>query len=302
MESVVSYPERGRGGRSSYHGNCCPQIIGDFIDQFHVSELSDYMCGSGTTIDVCKEKGIISHCYDLNRGFNLLYHEIPEASNEAIWWHPPYWNMVEYSKTEYDSKAVERQYGFDPREGDISLIPDWDKFIHALNYCTLKQYASLEKGGHFGILMGDIKRKGRCYSMLLDMCKPGTLVNVVIKEQYNTRSERKTYSNRNFIPIVHEYLLILRKDGWVKCPVSFTEKKEADVRDLRCVRWVDVVREVMADAGRALTNAEIYSRVEGHRRCRENAHWKEKVRQTLSTHPDIFTPVETGVWKMAAAA
>lgn len=302
MESVVSYPTRGKGGKSSYHGNCCPQIISDFIDQFRIKELSDYMCGSGTTEDVCREKGIVSHCYDLNRGFDLMHMEIPEVSNEAIWWHPPYGDMVRYSETEYDAAAVQRRYGIDPKKGDISLIKDWDEFVYAMNYCCLKQFATLEKGGRMGILMGDMKRKGKLYSMLVDICKPGQIENIVIKQQHNFRSGSKTYANRNFIPIVHEYLLILRKDGWVRVPVKFTTNKMGDVRDLRCVRWLDVVRDVLKDAGRSLTNAEIYERIEGHKRCDKNANWKAKVRQTLSTHPEVFTPVETGVWKMAAAA
>ena len=35
----------------------------------------------------------------------------------------------------------------------------------------IKQYASLEKGGRIAVLMGDMKRKGRLYSMLVDIVK-----------------------------------------------------------------------------------------------------------------------------------
>ena len=66
MTSIVSYPERGEGGRNSYRGNCSPKLIFDLHDQFGFNEISDYMCGSGTTEDAAKQLGIVSHCYDLN--------------------------------------------------------------------------------------------------------------------------------------------------------------------------------------------------------------------------------------------
>lgn len=54
MLSVVSYPERGNGGNNQYRGNCSPKMIEDIIMQYKVSNLNDYMCGSGTTEDVCR--------------------------------------------------------------------------------------------------------------------------------------------------------------------------------------------------------------------------------------------------------
>ena len=54
MKSVVSYPERGNGGKNNYRGNCSPKLIEDIITQFGIKNLNDYMVGSGTTEDVCK--------------------------------------------------------------------------------------------------------------------------------------------------------------------------------------------------------------------------------------------------------
>ncbi len=56
MKSIVSYPDRGQGGRNSYRGNCSPRMIGDIIEQYQIHGLSDYMVGSGTTEDVCKKQ------------------------------------------------------------------------------------------------------------------------------------------------------------------------------------------------------------------------------------------------------
>jgi hypothetical protein len=296
MNSIVSYPARGIGGSSRYRGNCAPQVVADLIDQFHWSELSDYMCGSGTTEDVCNQKGILSHCYDLNRGFDLMSMEIPER-NEAIFWHPPYGDMVQYSDNMYRSSDIIEKYGIDPAKSDISRIHDWDEFVRAMNFCCMKQFTSLERGGRMAILMGDMKRKGKLYSMLCDIAKPGTIENIVIKAQHNCMSSGKTYSNRSFIPIVHEYILILRKDSGLYYPVAVTKKCVRDIRDVASASWRDVVADVMDASGRPMALGEIYSRIAGHVRCESNGHWKEKVRQTLQAYP-IFKAEKRGVWAL----
>ena len=78
LTSIVSYPERGTGGNNRYRGNCSPKLIEDLIGFFKPAEICDYMCGSGTTQDAAHTMGIISHCYDLHSGFDLINCEIPE--------------------------------------------------------------------------------------------------------------------------------------------------------------------------------------------------------------------------------
>ncbi len=300
MLSVVSYPERGEGGRSSYRGNCSPCLISDLIDQFNVKEICDYMCGSGTTEDVAKQKGIISHCYDLNRGFDLMSMDIPERSRFTFW-HPPYGDMIIYSGEQYSAEGVQQKFGFDPRKADISRIHDWDEFVRAMNYCMMKQFAALEKGGRIAVLMGDMKRKGRLYSMLADIVKPGQLEQIVIKMQHNCVSDRRSYSNTNFIPIVHEYLMICKKEDNLYIPVRMTMKRDTDIRDLQCSTWKDVVYEVMRSLGGESSLEDIYREVEGHRKTEANPHWRDKVRQTLQMHPGLFRNTSRGVWATCIA-
>lgn len=92
LTSIVSYPERGTGGNNRYRGNCSPKLIEDLIGFFKPAEICDYMCGSGTTQDAAHTMGIISHCYDLHSGFDLINCEIPERP-EFVFWHPPYWDL-----------------------------------------------------------------------------------------------------------------------------------------------------------------------------------------------------------------
>lgn len=297
MQSVVSYPERGEGGRNSYRGNCSPKLILDLHEQFKFPEISDYMCGSGTTEDAAKQLGIASHCYDLNRGFDLLSMDIPER-NQFIFFHPPYGDMIVYAGQQYSATEVQAKYGIDPLKSDLSQIKDWSQFVKAMNYCVMKQYASLEKGGRMAVLMGDMKRKGKLYSMLVDIAKPGTLENIVIKLQHNCVSDRNTYSG-NFIPIVHEYMMIVRKDEGLLVPVIVSKYETTDVRDLYSATWKDVVLETMRAIGVPCGLEEIYRKIDGHRKAKSNVNWQAKIRQTLQLYPQFFKHENRGVWALA---
>jgi hypothetical protein len=163
----------------------------------------------------------------------------------------------------------------------------------------MKQYYSLDKGGHLAILMGDIKRKGVLYSMLLDICKPGIVVQKVVKMQYNCMSDSKTYANYNFIPIVHEDLLILKKPFGYLMDFKWTKTEEVDIRDSKQISWKDLVATVLEKLGNKASLKEIYDEVDGHKKCQTNNNWEAKIRQTLQLN-SIFKNVEKGVWALAA--
>ena len=296
MKSIVSYPERGVGGRNTYRGNCSPLLIEDLILQYKPHCIADYMCGSGTTEDVAKRMGIPSYCYDLNRGFDLLNHEIKERP-EFLFWHPPYLNIVRYAGEQYNAEDIVRRYGFDPRKSDLSRHANWEDFLKELDYCTIKQFSALEKGGHMAILVGDIKKKRKLYSMILEMSKPGTIEQVVIKAQHNCVSDGVQYSGKPFIPIVHEYLLVLRKDHSLIFNFQITKNIQGDLRDLKIPTWHDIVASVMEEIGGTATLAELYSAVEGHKRTQYNKNWQDKIRHTLQMY-DEFEAVQRGVWRM----
>ncbi|MFR1570183.1 MAG: hypothetical protein ACLTV1_03140 [Christensenellales bacterium] len=141
LTSIVSYPERGTGGNNRYRGNCSPKLIEDLIGFFRPAEICDYMCGSGTTQDAAHSMGIISHCYDLHSGFDLINCEIPERP-EFVFWHPPYWDLITYSDVMYKASEVQSKYGYDPRQFDLSRIPKWEDFVRVMNYAMMKQFCS----------------------------------------------------------------------------------------------------------------------------------------------------------------
>lgn len=180
LTSIVSYPERGEGGNNRYRGNCSPKLIEDLIGFFKPKEICDYMCGSGTTKAAADKAGIRSHLYDLHSGFDIMNCDIPERP-QFVFWHPPYWDIIQYSDVMYKASDVMRKYGYDPKRLDLSRIEIWDDFVKAMNYAMMKQFSALENGGRMAVLMGDIKKKGRLYSMLAEIVKPGTLENIIIK-------------------------------------------------------------------------------------------------------------------------
>lgn len=290
MNSIVSYPERGKWGSSKYRGNATGKLLIDLNKVYKFNEISDYMSGSFTTRDVAKDLGIKSNCYDLNSGFDLVENDIKERNN-FIYWHPPYWDIIKYSGNMYGDKPI---------KNDLSHISDYSEFIRALNYCLSKQYASLNLGGRIAILMADVKKNKKLYSMLLDMNKFGTVEQIVIKEQFNCMSDRKLYSNGNFIKISHEYLLVLRKDEPLILDYMITKRGKIDLRDSINITWKDLVANTLEALGGHSDLNSIYKSLEGYKKAQNNVNWKAKIRQTLQIYPKLFSNVDRGQWKLAA--
>lgn len=299
MKSVVSYPERGFGGNALYRGNCSPGIIQDLIDFYKLHSISDYMVGSGTTKDVAIKNNIHYHVADLHSGFNMLTDDIQER-NEFVFWHPPYHDIIKYSDNMYSALEVQNKFGYNPNDFDLSQCSSWEDFIKKLNYCMIKQFQSLEKGGRMAVLMGDIKKKGRLYSMLLDICKPGKIENIVIKMQHNCMSNRKMYSNYNFIPIVHEYLLIVQKESGTLYRLKLSKDYHSDMRDEMKSTWKDVLMSCFDFYKEPVPLTIIYNDIAGHKKTENNRFWKEKIRQTLYRYSSIFSQTDDGRWKLVS--
>lgn len=294
LTSIVSYPERGEGGNNRYRGNCSPKLIEDLIGFFKPTEICDYMCGSGTTKAAADKCGIPSKLYDLHSGFDIMNSDIKERP-EFIFWHPPYWDIIKYSDVMYKASDVQNRYGYDPRKLDLSRIPDWEQFVEAMNFAMMKQFSSLEKGGRMAVLMGDIKKRGKLYSMLAEIIKPGTLENIIIKAQHNCFSDNTQYSG-NFIPILHEYVMIVRKDTPLLVPVIVAKEIKADIRDMAGATWRDVVAAVLEECTEAVTLTYLYEQIEPHKKAQNNKHWREKIRQTLQINPNHFHHTDRGMW------
>lgn len=292
--SVVSYPERGEFGDSSYRGNTTGIIIKDLLTFYKPKKFLECFAGSGTGHDVAQSLGIVNSVHlDLNPKFgqfNLLTDEFPTGF-DFCFSHPPYWDIVKYSGSQWGKEKV---------VGDLSHVESYEEFLKLLNHINMKVYQSLQNGGRHAILIGDVKKKGKYYSAFKDIDFHGDLESHVIKVQHNTFSSSKNYSNYNFIPIAHEHLIILRKNKVWELPITVCKKVELNLKNSPYMTWRDLIQASLQETGGKATLGQIYEIVEGTEKARKNNHWKEKVRQTLQVHKN-FEPVNRGIWRLAIA-
>lgn len=290
MKSIISYPNRGHWGDSSYRGNTSGHVIKELIQHFFPNELPrqfiEVFSGGGTGQEVAKDLGIRNSIHlDLNNGWNALTDDIPYGS-DFVFSHPPYWNIISYQK--YNGGHPD----------DLSLNMSYEEFIKKLDKVNAKIYQSLLNGGRHAFLVGDVRRKGKYYSIIKDMTWLGDLESHVIKAQHNCLSSSKHYANNNFIPIVHEHLLIFRKNQVWKVQIKRTSTGSFDLRQFNNITWRDLIQGAMEWLGGKAKLDDIYSVIEGSKKTLSNNHWKEKIRQTLQMH-DNFESVDRGVWKLS---
>lgn len=298
MKSIISHPERGPYGKSSYRGNTSGYVIKDLIEHFDPSLFVDVTEGGGTAKDVCQSLGISYRGFDLHSGFDVTRDSILNSVGtpaDIVFSHPPYWNLIPYQK--------ERQkHGLNIGSGnDLSACSSAEEFIELSQLMLLNQReASRSNGGVYTTLIGDMRKDGAFYSFQSDYIKlmpKNELKSVVIKVQHNYSSINKVYPGR-FIPIVHEYLIIWQRS--TQTIVRVIWDKAAELKGNVVSTWRNFVRMALINSGGKATLAEIYHQVEqiAGDRVRKNKHYQEKIRQTLQQH---FEPVSRGVWKLATA-
>lgn len=288
MNSVVSYPTRGVGGRASYRGNCAPQLIADLLDQLHPTMVVDPMGGSYTTRDVCAAKGVACWSSDLREGFDLLSDELPAAPDLGFL-HPPYHDMIAYSGAvwgESDSR-------------DLSRAGDYATFITRLNEAQYRLYENLRTGGHMAVLVGDLRRRGQLYPIQRDMAWYGEPVATVIKLQHNTASARKPYAG-SFIALAHEYLIITRKPAAWLVTVRKTTASPFDGRSFAGATWKVIAQAGLETLHGQASLPQLYAEVSTHARAKNDTTWQAQIRRALQVYPDVFTPVDgRGTWRLA---
>ena len=302
--TVLSFPERGPWGDKKYRGNCSGWIQAFLIWKYKVQRFAELFAGSGTGSDVCKDMGIPYIGADLNPNpvrndilsVNALTDEVPEQflGADMLFMHPPYGAEI---RIPYANSMWKDTTDKNLSASDLGQMP-WNKFMYTLNCVIMKYYAAMESGARMSILMGDVRRGG-LHSMLTDIVKPGELQQIIIKQQHNFMSAGKTYQSRNFVPIEHEYLMVLKKLSPYIIDFICAEKHSMDIRDSQSATWRDVISAVMQSKGNCSLD-QIYSEVEGYKKCESNPNWKAKVRQVLQLNPNLFRSAERGVWYMAA--
>lgn len=206
MCSVVSYPDRGPWGDSSYRGNCSGHLVKDLILRFGCQSVFDPSEGGGTVRDVVAginqylRKDIQYEGRDLRQGWNLMTSPLPDKQYDMVWYHPPYWDIIRYSDNQQD----------------LSNAGTLDEFEAMLNLCVERLSQVVKRGGIMAVLIGDKRKFGQYYPLfktLLMNDKIGQLKAIIIKIQHNCKSDQINYGCRNpfMIPIKHEYCLVFQK-------------------------------------------------------------------------------------------
>lgn len=301
MKSIVSYPDRGPYGKSSWRGNCTGRIIKDFFLQFRPKVWADVFLGGGTSLDVHAEliKEGYSHIFiglDLHNGFNVLKDSFAERLKprvaDWVFLHPPYHDMVRYSGNMWGK----------PHPDDLSRCTSYEDFVMKMRISMLNIWEGISRGGRYTLLIGDLRKKGKYFwlSRDLSVIAPGRIESVVIKEQHNCVSGGQEYTG-SFIPILHETAITFIKDeGLIISVLDQTLEASRRLKSLSEATWRSIIGWVLARLGGEASLQQIYDCIE--REAGETTvgrpNWQAKVRQVLGQH--YVNAGQRGVWRLAA--
>ena len=293
--SILSYPDRGPWGNAKWRGNFSGHLVVDLVKMIKPKLVVDAMCGSGTTLDVCKELKIEAVGLDLHSGFNILRDSILErVGREAdfVLTHPPYGSMIKYSQSVWGTEA---------HPDDLSNCIDDEDFHQKLQIAMLNQREATKNGGVYATVIGDYRRNG-VYTSYQAECiarlPKNELKSVLIKQQHNVMSSSKSYGGMKYPFLTHEYVLLFEKKGGTRFHLLSTLAKEQGAR-LRGT-WRSVIRLTMIALGGKADLTTLYGSIAANcpEHVKNNDNWKAKVRQVLNSTGD-YQPVERGIWAIA---
>ena len=295
LTSILSFPDRGPYGKSSWRGNTSGRVVKALLEFFKPSLFVDPAEGGGTSRDVAKEMGIEYVGLDLHTGFNLLKDSLLEKlpkEADYMFFHPPYGDVIQYSGN---------VWGAEPHPDDLSRCKSPEDFLEKLELALFNIYEAVRKGGHYTVQIGDLRKKGSYWNIQSDIVHmaPGILEGIVIKAQHNCVSDKVSYSG-NFIPIMHEYILNFRKDGVVVSFLDCAINSSMKLVSLSNATWKAVVEWSLKKLGGKASLEDLYGVIAENAQPKTelNPHWRDKVRQTVQK---MAVNVERGVWELKVA-
>ncbi len=298
--SILSYPERGKWGDAKWRGNCSGYIYRDLFTMLQPNVFVDPCVGSGTSVEVATELGIEAYGLDLHSGFNALRDSIRETVGkqaDLVFSHPPYHDMIRYSG---------RVWGDTAHPDDLSACADHDEFMEKLHIMMLNQRDATRPGGYYGILIGDMRRKGQYISYqseAIARMPSSELRSVLIKAQHNCASNQRQYNAMKLPYILHEYILLWQTPEVVRSVVSSLHEMAQQQKRRLTSTWRSVMKAVLIELGGRASLNEIYNVViqqAPERIANNRENWKAAARRTLQQHKDIFEHVDRGQWALAA--
>lgn len=163
----------------------------------------------------------------------------------------------------------------------------YEQFIEKLNVVNEKIYHSLLYGGRHAMLIGDVRKQGKYYSIIKDMSWYGDLESHIIKIQHNCISDNKVYTNQNFIPIKHEHLLVFRKNRIWLFNKKETNTIQLNIMEVTNITWRDLIQATLEFLKNKASIDEIYNILIKSKKAQNNYHVREKIRQTLNNNTNF---------------
>ena len=234
--TVWSFQKRGNWASHTpqYRGNWAPEVVRNILELYSKpgDTVLDPMVGGGTTPVECLLMGRNSIAVDINldaisitrdrlnlpesivsglpKTTHRTYHgdtrcldQIGNDSVDLITAHPPYVNIIKYTKKV---------------DGDLSQFDDYLKFFEEFRKAISEYYRVLKPGGYCAVLIGDTHNRSHFVPvttrMMMDFLREGFFLKEdIIKKEWNCQSDRYSnkYSNSNFLLTMHEHLFIFRK-------------------------------------------------------------------------------------------
>lgn len=306
LTSFMAFPERGNGGSNQWRGNCSPEVVSAVLNYVLDSKkyygkdtssftLLDPMSGSGTTQAVADRYHIRSLLYDLNPAppcghgnWNALKNEVDDSA-DLIFFHPPYHSIIQYSGNMWGK----------PHPDDLSRCENYQDFLEKLNYCIRKFFFALRKDGRLAILVGDIRMKGKFYSIQHDLMRMGTFESFIVKGQFNCVSDHRRYQ-KPFIPVVTEYMLVYHKEDVLMVPFTWQTNQHFSITnvDLESLTWHHLIRMTLESMGGSATLSDLYQRLQDHPKSKKNPHYRERIRATLYEHTAEYSRIDSGCFAL----
>jgi DNA modification methylase len=231
--TLWDYPRQSYGktpkGNNKYAGVTPAFIIWNLVQRY--TELGDLvldpMCGSGTTLDVCKEEGRKAICYDISPPPNR-----PEIiQNDA--------RAIPLPDNHVDMIFVDSPYGDNIRYNDNpdcigKISSETERFYEELEKVMNECYRVLKPGKVIGWLIGDqwVKKKFTPvgFKVYQRLSKNFETVDIICVVRRGQASHTSIWYNRarrfNFFLRGFKYLFIMRK------PYSTSAEPEK-----RTVKW-----------------------------------------------------------------
>ncbi|MEM0233680.1 MAG: DNA methyltransferase [Candidatus Nezhaarchaeales archaeon] len=251
--TVWSFPERGDWAthRGNYRGNWSPRLVRNLLLRYTKPGewVLDQMCGSGTTLVESKLLGRNAIGVDINYEAVILtldrlnftyrplipdwkepeirvYHGnaenldlVEDESIDFIATHPPYFNIIPYSKQK-------------PIPGDLSQVYSLEEYLSGMRRVAEESFRVLKPGRYCAILIGDTRQHRHyvpiSFRIMQQFLEAGfVLKEDIVKIQWHTKvTERRwkpltkaacecwveeSSKGKDFYLIAHEHLFIFRK-------------------------------------------------------------------------------------------